>query len=99
MVAIFCEGNRLSFADIVLVEAFIAYVEWLSDLLAEMPGLRAFKIACSSMTVSRLISVPNSVTPKANDDYVIAAAMVLQRALPPNMPDADRFVVRAEQAG
>jgi hypothetical protein len=32
---------------------------------------------------------------KADDDYVVAAARVLQRALLLRMPDANRFVVQA----
>jgi hypothetical protein len=32
---------------------------------------------------------------KADDDYVIVAARILQRALPLHMPDADRFVAKA----
>ena len=91
----FCVGNRLSFADVVLAEALTSYTEWLPGLLLETPRLRDLqsRVLEQDGIVSYLGSEQRY--PKADDDYVIAAARVLQRALPPHMPDADRFVVKA----
>jgi len=85
----FCVGNRLSLADVVLAEALTSYLEWLPDLLSETPRLKDLQ----SRVVDHLRSEQRY--PKADDDYVIAAARVLQRALPSHMADAERFVVKA----
>ncbi|MGI9419937.1 MAG: glutathione S-transferase [Geminicoccaceae bacterium] len=90
----FCVGNRLSFADVVMAEALTSYTEWLPSLLSETPRLKDLqrRVLEQDGIVSYLGSEQHY--PKADDDYVIAAARVLQRALPPHMPDADRFVVK-----
>ena len=91
----FCVGDRLSFADVVLAEALTSYLEWLPDLLSETPRLDDLqrRVIEQDGIASYLLSEQRY--PKADDAYVIAAARVLERALPPHMPDADRFVVKA----
>jgi len=91
----FCAGNRLSFADVVLAEALTSYLEWLPDLLVETPRLR--NLHSQVLEHDGIASYLGSEQryPKADNDYVIAAARVLQRALPPHMSDADRFVAKA----
>ncbi|MEQ8395630.1 glutathione S-transferase family protein [Thalassobaculum sp.] len=85
-------ADTMTFADVVLAEALSAYLEWCPEILAQTPLLEAL--------YSRVIITPGIVAylasdlryPKSDDDYVIAAARVLQRALPAHMPDANRFV-------
>ncbi len=91
----FCVGSRLSFADVILAEALTSYLEWLPDLLSETPRLEDlwYRVLQQDGIASYLKS--SERYPKADDDYVIAAARVLQRALPPHMPQADRFVIKA----
>ncbi len=91
----FCVGTRLSFADVVLVEALTSYLEWLPDLLSKTPRLRDLQSRVLEHDGIAAFLRSEQRYPKADDDYVIAAAKVLQRALPPHMPDADRFVVKA----
>ena len=91
----YCASDRMTFADIVLAEALSAYLEWIPDLLEQTPHLKAL--------YARVVSEPGIARYLASDlrypmpdaDYVIAAARVLQRALPPHFPDADRFVGKA----
>lgn len=90
----FCVGSRLSFADIVLTEALTSYVEWLPDLLSETPRLKTLQHRVLEHEGITAYLGSEQRYPKADDDYVIAAAKVLQRALPPHMPDTDRFVVK-----
>lgn len=88
----YCAANTMTFADVVLAEALSSYLEWCPDILKETPGLGSL--------YDRVVAEPGLETylasdlrhPKPGDDYVIAAARVLKRALPPHMPDADRFV-------
>jgi glutathione S-transferase len=91
----FCVGTRLSFADVVLAEALTSYLEWLPDLLSETSRLRGLqnRVLKHDGIASYLRSEQRY--PKAGDCYVVAAAEVLRRALPPHMPDAHRFVVKA----
>lgn len=85
-------ADTLTFADVVLAEALSAYLEWCPGILAETPLLGA--------SYSRVVETPGIAAylasdlryPRSGDDYVIAAARVLQRALPGHMPDANRFV-------
>lgn len=91
----FCVGRRLSFADVVLVEALTSYLEWLPDLLSETPRLKSLRSRVVEQEGIASYLASRQHYPKADDDYVIAAARVLQRALPAHMPDADRFVVKA----
>ena len=88
----FCVGARLSFADVVLVEALSGCLEWVPGILADTPLLAALH--------ARVLGLPgiaaylNSAQryPMAGDAYVTDAASVLQRALPAHFPDQDRFV-------
>lgn len=92
---VFCVGNRLSFADVVLAEALTSYLEWRPGLLSET--LRLKDLQSRMIEQEGIASYLGSEQhyPKAGDGYVIAAARVLQRTLPPHMPDGDRFVARA----
>ena len=88
----FCVGNRLSFADVVLAEALTSYMEWLPNLLSETPHLKDLQSRVLNQDGIASYLGSEQRYPKADGDYVIAAARVLKRALPPHMPDADRFV-------
>ena len=94
----FCVGARLSFADVTLVEALTSYLEWLPGLLSETPRLENLHSRVLEQDGIAAYLASEQHYPKADDGYVIAAARVLQRALPPHMPDADRFVVKALEA-
>lgn len=87
-----CVGANLSFADVVLAEALGAYLDWCPDILDGTPLLSAL--------YERVINEPGIAHylhsaeryPVAGNDYVIDVASVLRRALPPHMPDPNRFV-------
>ena len=89
----FIAAGNLSFADVVLIEALSAYLEWCPDILNATPNLEAL--------YQRVVAQPGIADylaselryPKPGDDYVVAVARVLQRALPAHMPDSNRFVV------
>ena len=88
----FCAARRLSFADIVLVEALSAYLDWLPDILKQTPLMAALYGRVTAIpAVAAYLASPQRY-PMAGLDYVIDAARVLQRALPPHMPDPLRFV-------
>lgn len=89
----FCAADRMTFADVVLAEALSSYVEWCPDILEATPGLRALYERVTGEAGLAAYLASDLRYPKPSDAYVIAAARVLQRALPPHMPDADRFVV------
>ena len=88
----FTAGTRLSFADIVLAEALSAYLEITPEILNGSPLLAGL--------VQRVTLLPGVAAylrspqrwPVADESYVINVAEVLERALPPHMPDANRFV-------
>lgn len=88
----YCAASRMTFADVVLAEALSNYLEWVPGILSDTPRLEAL--------YERVTAVPGIASylasdlryPKSENDYVIAVAQVLQRALPAHMPDADRFV-------
>jgi glutathione S-transferase len=88
----FCASDNMTFADIVLAEALSSYLEWCPDILCETPKLRSLhqKVIETPGVAGYLAS--DRRYPKPGTDYVIAAARVLQRALPAHMPDPDRFV-------
>ena len=88
----FCAARRMSFADIVLVEALSAYLDWLPDILEHTHLLAALYCRVTAMpAIASYLASPQRY-PMADHDYVISAARVLQRALPPHMPDPLRFV-------
>lgn len=93
----FSVGTRLSFADVVLAEALTSYLEWLPELLSKTPLLKNLHSRAVEQDGIAAYLGSEQRYPKAGDDYVIAAAKVLQRPLPQHMPDADRFVVKAYQ--
>ena len=82
----------MSFADIVLAEALTAYLEITPEILNGSPLLAGL--------VQRVTLLPGVAAylrspqrwPVADESYVINVAEVLERALPPHMPDANRFV-------
>lgn len=89
----FCAADGMTFADVVLAEALSSYLEWCPDILADTPQLTAlYHRVISTKGIAQYLE-SNLRYPKPGDDYVIAAARVLQRALPSHMPDANRFVV------
>ena len=89
----FCAADRMTFADVVLAEALSSYLEWCPDILGDTPRLKALYDHVTGETGVAEYLASDLRYPKPGDDYVIAAARVLQRALPPHMTDADRFVV------
>ena len=88
----FCVGPCLTFADVVLVEALTGYLEWVPDLLVGTPMLAV--LYGQVLDLPGIAAYLNSAQryPMAGDTYVIDAAGVLQRALPPHFPDRNRFV-------
>lgn len=89
----FCAADRMTFADVVLAEALSSYLEWCPDILGGTPRLNALYHHVTDATGVADYLASDLRYPKPGDDYVIAAARVLRRALPPHMPDPDRFVV------
>ncbi len=89
----FCAAAKMTFADVVLAEALSSYLEWCPDILSATPGLAALYETVTNEPGVGAYLASDLRYPRPNDEYVIAAARVLQRALPPHMPDADRFVV------
>ena len=89
----FSASDGMTFADVVLAEALSAYLEWCPAILADTPHLEGLyrKVIGTPGIAGYLASDLRYRKPGA--DYVIAAARVLQRALPAHMPDPDRFVV------
>lgn len=89
----FCAAERMTFADVVLAEALSSYLEWCPDILSGTPRLAALYEVITSLPGVGAYLASDQRYPRPDDTYVIAAARVLQRALPPHMPEADRFVV------
>ncbi len=88
----FCASTRITFADVVLAEALSAYLEWCGDILGSTPLLKAlYDRVLSERGIARYLRSEQRY-PMAGDDYVIDVASVLQRALPPHMPNPNRFV-------
>ena len=88
----FCSGSRLSFADIVLSEALSNYLEWCPDILSGTPALKAMYDSVIAEPGIDAYLTSDLRYPQPGDSYVIDVARVLQRALPGNMPDPNRFV-------
>lgn len=88
----YCASENMTFADVVLAEALSSYLEWCPDILEGTPRLQNLnqRVIETSGIANYLAS--DQRYPKPAADYVIAAARVLQRALPPHMPNPDRFV-------
>ncbi len=88
-------ARRLSFADVVLAEALTSYLELQPDILDQTPALAALqRRVVEHPGIAAYLASPNR-WPTPDAQYVIDVARVLQRALPPHMPDAERFVVKS----
>ena len=89
----FAASEAMTFADVVLAEALSSYLEWCPTILADTPNLKSlYQKVVSSPGIADYLASDLRYS-KPNSDYVIAAARVLQRALPAHMPDPERFVV------
>ena len=88
----YCASENMTFADVVLAEALSSYLEWCPDILKGTPRLQYLnqKVVETPGIANYLAS--DQSYPKPGADYLISAARVLQRALPPHMPNPDRFV-------
>ena len=89
----FSAADNMTFADVVLAEALSSYLEWCPDILAGTPHLEGLYQAVVDSPGIKAYLTSDLRHPKPDAHYVIAAARVLERALPPHMPDPDRFVV------
>ena len=89
----FCASGAMTFADVVLCEALSSYLEWCPNILADTPRLQALYQTVTDVPEIAAYLASHLRYPKPGADYVIGVASVLQRALPPHVPDADRFVV------
>jgi glutathione S-transferase len=89
----FCAAASMTFADVVLAEALSGYLEWLPDLLDETPKLKALYREVTESPGLAAYLASDLRYPMPDADYVIRVAKVLQRALPPHMPNPTRFVV------
>lgn len=89
----FIAAGSMTFADVLLVEALCSYLEWCPDILDDTPEVAALYQKVTAVPGVAAYLASDLRYPKPGNDYVIGVAKVLQRALPPHMPDADRFVV------
>lgn len=88
----FMAGRRLAFADVVLAEALENYREFAPDLVASSPPLEDLRRrVCAEPGIAAYLASP-ARWPMPDAAYVIDVARVLRRALPPHMPDPDRFL-------
>ena len=87
-------GGRLSFADVALAEALTGYLERVPDLLAETPGLAKLQARVTADPGIAAYLASDQRWPMPAAEYVIDVARVLQRPLPPHMPDPERFVIQ-----
>lgn len=87
-------GTRLSFADVLLAEALSNYHEIAPEFYAAAPLLDGLRRRVTDHPgISAYLGSQNR-WPMPDAQYVIDVARVLCRALPPHMPDPDRFVIR-----
>ena len=89
----FSAADELTFADVVLAEALSAYLEHCPDILVDTPHLDRLYHEVVQMPDIAAYLKSDLRYPPPGPEYVIATARVLQRALPPHMPDPHRFVV------
>ncbi|KAK9411310.1 glutathione S-transferase 3-like [Crotalus adamanteus] len=76
----FLVGNRLSFADIQLLEAILMLEERKADILAPFPQLQAFKARISSIpTIKKFLEPGSQRKPIADDAYVAVVLKASQR--------------------
>lgn len=84
-------AKRMSFADVLLCEALENYREIAPDFFEATPGLaRLLSRVTSHEGIAAYLASPNRWR-MPDAEYVIDVARVLRRALPPHMPDPDRF--------
>jgi len=88
----YCAGDQLSFADVVLAEALTEYLERIPHLLENSPLLAKLQKRVTEHDGIAAYLNSSKRYPLAGDTYVISAAQVLKRALPPHMPDPNRYV-------
>ena len=88
----FCAGTRLSFADVILAEALSLYLEWIPDILEPTPLLKALNETVLSQPSIKAYLTSDLRYPKPGNTCVIDIARVLQRSLPPHLPDPNQFV-------
>ncbi|XP_062428927.1 glutathione S-transferase 3-like isoform X2 [Rhea pennata] len=75
----FLVGNRLSWADIHLLEAILMVEEKKSDVLSEFPRLQAFKANISSIpTIKKFLEPGSQRKPVPDDKYVETVRRVLR---------------------
>lgn len=85
-------GQKLTFADIVLAEPLTANLEWVPDVLDDWPGLKSLQTRVTALPgIARYLNSSRRWH-RPDDAYVINVGAILERALPPHFPDADRFV-------
>lgn len=89
----FCAAGSMTFADVVLAEALSTYLEWCPEILNGTPRLKGLYEMVTELQGVTAYLASDLRYPKPGAEYVIAAARVLQRALPPHFPDANRFIV------
>ncbi|MGO1117286.1 glutathione S-transferase family protein [Rhodovibrionaceae bacterium A322] len=88
----FCAGTEMTFADVLLAEALCSYQEWIPDVLDRTPLLSAlYERIISNNGIAAYLQSPQRY-PMADEAYVIDVASVLQRALPPHLPNPNRFL-------
>ena len=88
----FIVGSRLSMADVLVAEALTSYLECIDGCLDPFPKLKALREKVVDLPgVRKYLQSPMRYG-KPDDDYVIAVAAVLERALPAHFPDPTRFV-------
>jgi glutathione S-transferase len=87
-------GRRMSFADVLLCEALENYREISPAFFDAAPGLAGLRARVTAHPgIAAYLAGPNRWR-MPDAQYVIDVARVLRRALPPHMPDPDRFVVQ-----
>jgi glutathione S-transferase len=85
-------GNQLTVADILLAESLTSFVEFVPGCLEQYPHLRKLREnVVSEPTIKAYLNSTNRWR-LPDDQYVVDIARVLCRALPPHMPEPDRFV-------
>ena len=89
----FSAARSMTFADVVLTEALSTYLEWCPEILRTTPRLKTLYDTVTELPGIAAYLASGLRYPKPGADYVIAAARVLQRALPPHFPGANRFVM------
>lgn len=88
----FVLGQKLSVADVILAESLTSFIEFAPACLGGYPLLQKLQqtVVSEPSIKNYLISANRWRLP--DDQYVIDIARVLCRALPPHMPEPERFV-------